>query len=181
VFRLSPTPISIEAYLRLEQEATERHELVGGQIYAMAGVSQEHSAIAGNIFVHLWTAGQNKPCRVHQESMKLRIGDTIYYPDVMVACQDSPHRYYENDPCALVEVLSKSTATHDLREKLLEYKRLASLQTYLIVDSETLGVKHFYRDGDQWKQEVLTGDGSIFIPCLDTMISLGQIYQNVFA
>jgi hypothetical protein len=40
-----------------------------------------------------------------------------------------------------------------LREKLLEYKPLPSLQSYLIVDSEFLWVKHFYREGNTWQQE----------------------------
>ncbi len=182
MFQLSPILLTVEAYLALVQEATERHELVGGQIYAMAGGSREHSAIVGNIFVQLWTANSGKNCRSHRETMKLRLSDTdtFYYPDVMVACEPSLDRYFENEPCVLVEVLSKSKASNDLREKLLEYKRLPSLQTYLVVDSESLWVKHFYREGAEWQQELLTGSGVIAIPCLNSTLSLAQIYQNVF-
>lgn len=70
--------------------------------------------------------------------MKLRIRDeAVYYPDVMVVCGEGPpHPYYEEAPCAVVEVLSPATEALDRREKRAMYLSLDSLQVYLLVDPE---------------------------------------------
>jgi len=185
-----PKLITVAEYLEGEQESAVRREYVGGQVYAMAGVSLRHSHITGNIHVVFWQLAQNKSCRVHQEGVKLRIGkdeegdakQAFYYPDVMAVCEKpETHDYYETEPCILVEVLSPSTASVDLREKYLEYTRLPSLRTYLIVDQDTLFVRHCWRDEQgRWQQQDLTGDGDISLPCLGGEISLPQIYRGVF-
>ena len=72
MLELSST-MSVEEYLACEQKGDVRHEYVYGFTYALAGASQRHSRISPNIAVHLWGLAQNKPCRVHQSDMKLRI------------------------------------------------------------------------------------------------------------
>jgi len=183
-------PMSVAEYLSSEQASPVRREYVGGQVYAMAGGSSRHNRIAGNIHALCWQLAQDRPCRVYLEGMKLRVGregsyDTeqaFYYPDVMVVCDKSlPDEYYETEPCILVEVLSPSSASVDLREKYLEYTRLPSLRTYLVVDSDTLFVRHWHRDeAGHWNHQDLTGDGNIPLPCLGGQITLPQIYRGVF-
>ncbi len=174
---------SVEDYLAQEQAGDVRHEYVNGYVYALAGGSSRHNRISLNIAAHFLGLAQGKPCRVYQEGMKLRAtADTFYYPDVMVVCDhDEPDPFYETDPCILVEVLSPSTKTTDLREKLTAYKSLPSVQTYLIVDAERLAVRHIAKGADgHWLQEDLTGDGDIPLPCLGGVLSLPQIYRGVF-
>ena len=78
-------------------------------------------------------------------------------------------------------MLSPSTKSIDVREKMLEYKRLPSLQSYLIIDAESLMVRHCWHDEKgEWQQEDITSSGDIALPCLDTVLSLAQIYRNVF-
>ena len=177
--------LSVEEYLTSEQASDVRHEYVNGYVYALAGVGQKHSRVAGNIHARLWGLAQNRPCRVHQSDMKLYVeagGTLFYYPDVMVVCnKPEPDPYFETEPCVLVEVLSPSTRSTDLREKLNAYKSLPSVQTYLIVETERLVVRHISRSADgRWHQEDLTGDGDILLPCLDGTLSLPQIYRGVF-
>ncbi len=113
--------------------------------------------------------------------MKLRTEDNFYYPDVMVVC-DKPDPFFEAEPCVLVEVLSPSTKSTELREKLTAYKSLPSVQTYLIVEAERLVVRRFWVDeARRWRQEDLTGDGDIPLPCLGGVLSLPQIYRGVFS
>ena len=185
MLELAFPPLSVEDYLTYEQEGDVRHEYVNGYLYSFAGASGRHNRIAGNIYVHLWGLAQERPCRVYQEGMKLRIqteGTVFYYPDVMVVCgRDEPDPYFETEPCVLVEVLSPGTKHTDLREKLTAYKSLPSVQTYLIVEAERLAVRHIAKRVDgTWLQEDLTGDGDIPLPCLNGALSLPQIYRNVF-
>lgn len=173
--------LTVEEYLEREKASEVRHEYLGGYLYALAGGTGRHNRIALNIASHFLGIAPER-CRVYQEGMKLRLGDAFYYPDVMVVCDKvEPDPYFETEPCILVEVLSASTRDIDLREKMLGYKSLPSLQVYLVVDSEALIVRHFWRGADgRWQQQDLTGDGDIPLPCLDGTLSLPQIYRGVF-
>lgn len=85
-----PQPISPEEYLELEQSAGQRHELVGGVMYAMAGASRQHNLLTSNLTRLLGNAAQDTACRVMQSDMKLRVGSAFYYPDVMLVCAAPP-------------------------------------------------------------------------------------------
>jgi len=85
---------------------------------------------------------------------------------------------YETDPCVLVEVVWESTKTIDLGEKLWAYR---SLQTYLVVDTEAMTIRHFFRDPiGRWQQEDVVGSGEIPLPCLGGSIELLDGYRNIF-
>lgn len=175
--------MSAEQYLAFEERSELRHEFVAGSVHAMAGGSGRHNRIAGNTFAQFWNLAQDKPCRVYQEGMKLRAAESVfYYPDVMVVCnKEEPDPYFETEPCILVEVLSPSTKDIDLREKLLSYKSLPSVQAYLAIDAERVAVQHFWCDElGTWQQQTHSGEGEIKLPCLNNTISLAQIYRSVF-
>jgi Uma2 family endonuclease len=184
MLELSLSTMSVEEYLACEQRGDVRHEYVNGYSYALAGGSSRHNRISLNIAAHFLRLAQDRPCRVYQEGMKLRTSErTFYYPNVMVVCgRDEPDPFFETEPCILVEVLSPSTQSTDLREKLTVYKSLPSVQTYLIVEAERLAVRHIAKGEDgRWRQQDLTGDGDIALPCLGGVLSLPQIYLGVFS
>ena len=58
---------SADEYLDQEQRADVRHELVGGQMFAMVGASNIHNLIAGSLFSYL-RSGVKDRCHVGYES-----------------------------------------------------------------------------------------------------------------
>lgn len=171
--------ISVEEYLEAENDGEHRHEYVYGEIYAMAGASVPHNLINVNITTLFKLASKGTKCRVYASDMKVRVDEEIfYYPDVIVTCQDIADTYYENNPCVIVEVISKSTARNDLLEKRLAYTKMESLQLYLLVDSRKRWVKGFRRVGSQWQEMTVIKDQPIEIPCIDTEMTLEQIYEG---
>jgi Uma2 family endonuclease len=76
----------------------------------------------------------------------------------------------------LVEILSKSTSVIDQREKLLEYRRIPSLQNYLIVDPDAQKVIRHYRDGDAWTSQVYSMDQSMFLECPGLELSVSDVF-----
>jgi len=170
------SPVDETEYLRLEEAATSKHELVGGEIYAMAGASERHNRIAGNIFYHLRTATRGKACRAFMADMKLRLAasTTYYYPDAMLVCDDTDdHPLYKQSPCFIAEVLSPATASVDTREKWAAYRGLASLRYYLLVDSERLWAKVYFRDAeDTWFEQELSADDQLDVACNGTRLTL---------
>ena len=77
--------ISPEEYLEGERLAEVRHEYVDGRVYAMAGASDDHNRIAGNIFAELRERLRGHRCEPFINDMKVKIppafADVYYYPD----------------------------------------------------------------------------------------------------
>lgn len=173
--------MSLEAYLEFEERSPVKHEYVGGEVYAMSGVTTRHNLINLNITWHLRKAARARGCRVFAVDVKLRAAvDRIYYPDVIVACGKAAQvELIIEEPTLVVEVTSSSTRATDRREKLDAYRRIPSLQTYLIVDQRRRHVFVYRREGGDWLREEVAGDGGIPIPGLDTELTLDDIYDDV--
>jgi len=174
--------LGIAEYLQLEEAATIKHEYVAGVIYALAGASQRHNQLALNLVIQLWPRAQAAGCRVYASDMKVKIGDeAVYYPDVVVTCSAEPHPLYLERPCLIVEVLSPSTEGTDRREKLLNYQKLASLQAYLLVDSESRRAEGYYRNQNGWLYRLVEDEGELPFACLDLnlKLSLSAIYGAI--
>jgi Uma2 family endonuclease len=174
--------MSVEEYLEFERNSPLKHEYVGGHLYAMVGASRRHGQIAGNVFFSLRQARRGSGCRVYQSDMQVPIpGGQFYYPDVVVACGKEPDDpYIEDAPCLIVEVLSPNTQAIDRREKLLSYRTIPSLSTYLIIEQDMRSVERHYRDdGGQWQSEFIA-DGTVSVPCpADVTLTVTGIYDGV--
>ena len=179
----APQAMSEAEYLRTERESPYKREYVGGFVYplhAHAGVSQPHSLITGNIFAALHPHARWRGCRLHHTDMRLHVGNSMFYPDVMLACgHDTPHAFYETAPCLLVEVLSPSTAANDRVGKYAMYTGIPTLQTYLIAEQAERRVYEYQREGDKWRLREVAGDGEVSVPCLDVRLTLEDIYGGV--
>ena len=177
-------PLSKDAYLRQEAEAEIKHELVSGAAYAMAGASERHNRIAGNVFYHLRTITRGKACRAFMANMKLRIAAnaTYYYPDVLLVCDPADdHPIYNQAPCLLAEVLSPATASVDMREKWQAYRALPSLRYYLLVDSERLWARVFFRkEGGDWFEQALAREDILDVLCdgVRMNLTLDDLYED---
>jgi Uma2 family endonuclease len=180
--RRTPPP-TVEEYLCLEEASPIKHEYVAGQIFALAGASRRHNAIAMNVSALLWNALGQGPCRVFDSDMRLRIGDdAVYYPDVQVVCDPSDtDEQHTASPCVVVEVLSPSTESIDLREKLLGYRRLESLRLYLIVYRDQMRViRHYRAENNAWFDATATQPGDkIPFPCPEVELALAEIYAGL--
>jgi len=102
-------------YLVVERAHGERHEYLDGELYALAGGSPAHGALAAAWIRELGNALAGKPCRVFTSDVRLRIRETglTTYPDVSVVCgrleTDVEDREAILNPVLLIEVLSESS------------------------------------------------------------------------
>ena len=171
--------ISVEDYLAGEREAELRHEYVHGYVYAMAGSSPAHNIIATNITSVFSGALADSSCVVYASDMKVKADEaTFYYPDVMIVCDNDMQSYFQERPCVVVEVLSRSTKRKDLHEKRLVYQGVPSLQLYLIVDSEFRQVTGHYRTGEGWEERSFPTGADIPISCAESVLTHQQIYAK---
>ncbi len=131
------TALNLVEYLGWEERQEERHELIGGRVYAMSGGTERHSLMADQLATLLRPGARIGGCRTFRADRKLKVpsGD-VYYPDVMVVCGKAANVQYETDATLVVEVLSTSTRGQDRREKLRQYGTLGSISRYLIVEPD---------------------------------------------
>ena len=177
--------LTVEEYLEMEETATVRHEYVGGMVYAMVGATKRHNRIVLNIATRLLSAARGGPCRVYSSDVKLRVEDVIYYPDVMVACGpegEDEDPLIEEAPCLVVEVASPSTESIDWREKMLAYRKIPTLQAYLIVAQDDQRVERYWRaENGEWRQGEAVGERSrVPISCPGPFeLTLAEIYEGL--
>ena len=155
---------SSEDYLAAEADSPSKHEYRDGEVYAMAGGTDAHNLITGNLYALLRAHLRGGPCRTYFADVKARIEtcNCYYYPDVMVTCdpRDAETSTYKRFPKLIVEVLSTGTEAFDRGDKFSDYRHLDSLQEYVLVSQtrpqvevfrrnpEGLWVLHPYGDGD---------------------------------
>ena len=79
----------------------------------------------------------------------------------------------------IVEVFSPVTEDIDRREKLLNYRRIASLEEYVLVAQRSLEVLIFRRS-DNWNPTVLTSpDDVLESRAVELSMSLEEIYEGL--
>lgn len=140
-----PLPIarmSYAEYLASEAKHEQRHEFLDGEVYAMAGGTPEHGALAAAVIRELGVALRDKPCRVYSSDVRVRIKATglTTYPDASVVCgkleTDAVDRDAIANPILLVEVLSDSTEAYDRGAKAAHYRRIPSLREYVFIGQQ---------------------------------------------
>ncbi len=183
---LKPSRISEKDYLAGELHSPIRHEYFDGQIQAMSGASQRHNVIAGNLYMALRTHLRGRPCIVTMENVQVHVAKTkaYYYPDVVVSCPPqgaglADERRQVEEPTLIIEVLSPSTEGIDRREKFHAYRRLASLQEYVIVAQDRHQVEVYRRQGDAGLLHVLYEAGEdLELTSVGLTLPLASLYEG---
>ena len=124
-----------EEYLAYERDSGLKHEFEDGQIYAMAGGSRRHNAIASRISAAL-EVGRKPGCVAFQSDQRVRVLATgrAAYPDASVVCgpiegdPSDPTGATITNPNLLVEVLSPSTEQDDRGSKWQHYQMIGALR-----------------------------------------------------
>src|SRR5262249_43428283 len=95
---------------------------------------------------------------INDMKVKIESAKSFYYPDIMVSCEPfEAESVFKIRPVLLVEVLSHSTKQTDLREKLVAYQGIESLQEYVVVHQDRQQVDIYRRvSGKDWELIVFT-------------------------
>lgn len=172
--------VSEENYLKSELTSEEKHELVNGQVYAMAGSSENHDRISVNILRKFGNHLESSPCEPFTSDMKLKTATGNFrYPDCMVICnKDDENQYYKTKPVILVEVLSRSTRKIDEKDKLIEYINIPTLQEYVLIEQDCVDIT-VYRKSDDWHSVHYFLGETVHFESIDLTLSVEEIYHRV--
>src|SRR5258708_833202 len=152
-----PTPsLTPEEYLQRERAASFKSEYFNGQMFAMAGTSENHSLIATNHAAALKPQVRDRNCKVYVADMRVLVNPSgLYtYPDITVVCGKPQFVDGQFDtlmnPLIVVEILSPTTEACDRGPKLEMYRKLATLREYLLVAQDRVYVEHGVRQDAGW-------------------------------
>jgi Uma2 family endonuclease len=190
---ITPTfkTMSVEDYLKSEDESLWRREYVGGFVYPLHGAAPDqdgttaaHNLISGSIAAVLHPAASRLGDYLYGSQLKLFIEATrcFLYPDLMLVAKTEPFEpdsMYVSNPYLIVEIISEHTEFRDRVAKYGLYTAIPSLQTYLIVEQDERRVYAYTREAEGWQMQELIGQGNIYLPCLGRSLSLDEIYDGV--
>jgi len=105
----------------------------------------------------------------------------LYFPDASVVCENnSQSELFQDQPKPVVEVLSPSTRSIDLDEKVEKYFSKASLEAYLILEQDKSYAIRYQRKPAGFLRESIDGIGkAIHQPFISVTLSLSDIYEGV--
>lgn len=172
-------------YVALELSSSTKHEFLDGEIYAMAGGTEEHSALAAELLRALGNAIGDRPCRAHTSDLRIYVEalGLATFPDAAVIC--GPLEQHAPSPSAtalnpriLVEVTSDSSEEYDTSTKLEAYRTIPSLREYIVVSHrERRIVVHERSEDGTWMTRVAIAGGTVAVESLGFALRVDEIYR----
>jgi len=172
-------PWTTETFLAWEDRQEGKHEFDGVRVVPMTGGSVAHQKIVSNLLVLftrlLWGSAFGA---LHE--MRLRIGQRIRYPDVLVYREPVSQTLRTlTDALVVFDVLSDDTAPTDRVEKLSDYAVVPSLQYYIMLEQASRAAIVCKRAADgAWITHPQT-DGAIVLPEFSLALPLDEIYRGL--
>ncbi|WP_425618828.1 Uma2 family endonuclease [Anatilimnocola sp. NA78] len=178
---------TVEEYLAREERSELKHEYYRGEIFAMTGASFRHVQIHGNAYAALHTKLRGKPCQPLGSDMRLSVNAAglFTYPDISVVCGepkfDPRNANTITNPTLLIEILSPSTERYDRTTKFGFYRKIPSLQEYVLISQHEALIEKFTRDvNDEWKFTDAVGlEATLNFHSIACELTLAEIYDGV--
>jgi len=141
--------VSYEEFMEIYEKSELRMEYINGEIIILSSPSTFHQDISGNLHVLFRNYLKGKPCKVFYAPFDVHFWKKDFkYPDVMqpdllIACdlEDTVNEKgrYMGTPTLVVEILSPSTRSRDMVDKLNTYM-ISGVKEFWVVDPKKMTV-----------------------------------------
>lgn len=148
-FQYGGKKVSYSEFMEIYENTEARMEFINGEIILLSSPSTFHQDISGNLHIIFRNFLKDKPCKVfyapfdvHFHKQNIAEPD-VMQPDLLIACdlEDNVTEKgrYMGTPSLVVEILSPSTRSRDMVDKLNTYM-LSGVKEFWIVDQENQSV-----------------------------------------
>ena len=135
--------VSYEEFMHISETIEARMEYINGEIILQASPNSFHQDAVGNLYLLLKTFFKGKSCKVFLAPFDVTLykkeikTPDVVQPDLLVICDgetkiDDKGRY-SGIPTFVIEVLSPSTQSRDMLDKLNTFMR-SGVKEYWIID-----------------------------------------------
>ena len=182
-----------EQYLALDDTTDGKYEFYQGYVIMlsppsaaydepfiidMPGESLAHSALCMRLGLLIGTQLEDAPCLVYSSDRRLKLPQGNHlFPDVTVACGEDPDTLPAN-PTVIIEVLSPATEKRDRNAKLMAYRKLPSVQEYLLVGSETQEII-LHRRENNWRPYHYQSGDVVELKSIDVSFPFDAVYRRI--
>lgn len=136
--------VSYEEFMEIYEESDLRLEFINGEIVLLSSPSAIHQEVAGNLFVEFRERLKKEYCKVffapfdvHCRKKDFKDPD-VMQPDLSIICDTeaiNENGQYVGTPELVVEILSPSTRSKDMVDKLNTFM-ISGVREYWIVDPD---------------------------------------------
>lgn len=175
---------SYEDYLRSLERSELKLEYCAGVIYAMAGGTPTHAALAAAA-IGVYRQALLGRCTVYTSDAKVRVeaSDFSAFPDVSIVCGERLASPIDVNaiinPSVLIEVTSRSTEDYDRGEKLSHYQRLPSLRAVLFISHREPRVTVVERGEAGWSERHLGPAGRVTLAQPALSVAVDELYAGI--
>jgi Uma2 family endonuclease len=176
-----------DEYFAYEETIEGWAEYYNGEIFDMAGGSENHNLIAQNLSAEFRSRFRKGSCRAYSGDFRLRIDESNdnVRPDVWVICGKTERHKDRSDtaknPLMVAEVQSKSTTKFDHGGKFDRYFTIPGFQEYVLIEQDVPQVDLYFRNPQGFVEftRVTDPNGEVFFKSLGFAVPMAEIYLNV--
>jgi len=177
----------------LTWDDNQRWELIDGEAFCMSPAPNRiHQKWLGELFAQFHAHLEGKPCEVYIAPVDVRLSETnaapdeetltVVQPDLVVVCDRDKldDRGIKGAPDLVVEIISPSTARHDIHTKFELYQRHGIPEYWIIYPNDrTLLVYRHADDGRYATPDVYGVEDAVPVPLLgDLMVEMGKVFRD---
>ena len=165
---------TVEDYYSLDPDSKDMWELIKGVFKMSPAPLDHHQHIVGELHLNFGSYFSNKECIVRISPYDVILGDNVVQPDICVICDKSKikRRGCVGPPDLIVEVISPSRSSRDLKDKLSLYEEFGVLEYWIVFPNEREIWQYIFKNGKYTSKTVHTGPVSSYLfPQLSVDIS----------
>lgn len=183
--KLAPSRMTVAEFLDWPGDGTEnQHQLVDGEIRAMAPASITHGLIQASIARIIGNHLNGTRCHIVAAPgviPRVRASTNMRVPDLAVNCvPDESGQRALPDPILIIEILAPSNEA-ETRENVWAYTTIPSVREIVLVRSTDIGAELFRRQADgTWPEqpELIDSAGELALDSIGFGAPLGAIYED---
>ncbi len=137
--------VSYEEFMEIYEKSDLRMEYINGEIIIMSSPSAFHQEISGNLYTIYRNYLKGKACKVFYAPFDVHFfkkdfkNPDVMQPDLLIACdleeKVNEKGRYMGTPTLVVEILSPSTRSRDMVDKLNIYM-VSGVREFWVIDPE---------------------------------------------
>jgi Uma2 family endonuclease len=176
------TKMTAAEYHEREKSSLVKHEFFYGKLIEMPGNTLLHDALKNLLaaFFNMRLANAGYQAFTSDVKVEAVAGDVYFYPDLVLADMNGQHKgsYKVDKPVLIIEILSDSTRSYDTVDKYIQYRKIPSLQYYLLVEPENMLITCLTKQDDgEWVSHIYTKPEAVVpLDKLGVGLKLSEVY-----
>ena len=175
--------MTVSEFLRWEDGTDTRCELLGGPPVARSLPPVALGVLTARLCGAIGSWLQSRRTCAAQIGGAIAISgraDTCYLADLVVS-RNLARRGQQvvEDPLLIVEVLSPGMAIYDRQTKIADYRRIASVEEILLIDSTCIFAEVLRREGDRWITEIVRRpQATLSLASIGLTAAMSELYEG---